>query len=73
MSDRPLEQTRGHGRPGAGMKDGDAALAIGDLVDRVLPHLAPLRGQRHQVVAQDDVVDDVLEETRHRQLGSIPV
>ena len=49
------------------MKDGDAALAIGDLIDGVLPHLAPLRGQRNQVVAQDDVVDDVLEETRHRQ------
>ena len=67
MSDRPLEQARGQGRSGAGMKEGDAALAIGDLIDGVLPHLAALRGQRNQVVAQDDVVDDVLEETRHRQ------
>src|SRR6185369_9385073 len=32
MSDRPLEQTRRQGRPGARMKDGDAALAIGDLI-----------------------------------------
>ena len=71
QGDELLDEGRGEWRPDAGMNDGEPAVLVRDLIDRVFPDLGAEAHDLAACVFADDALDDVLEVAQHDVRGDV--